>query len=253
MHLLAGIALGPADPRLPRRPRGRRRADGLRVPAARHEPRRPPRLPHRHQRDLRVVHDHGHHLVDLRQRRHARRGAALGGRRGRVRQPGGTPRTGLDAGRPREGPRARHQRRSRRPRRSRSATRRPSTDLEEELADDARRAGRSSPRPTRPSARPRPPSTSTSSATPLEALGPRGRRRLRHRVLVRDRRQGRPPATTRAGSTASRTSSRPRSSQPTHPTRYAIIQVQPVDRAGDRARARRRPPRRPTPTSRWSR
>ena len=134
VHLARRHRLGPADPRLPRGPRRRRRADGLRVPAARHEPRRPPRLPRGDQRDLRLVHDHGHHLVGLRQHRDARRGTALGGRGDRV--PARRHRRGrARPGRPREGPRARHQPRSRRPRSSRSSTRTRSPSSQEEVAD----------------------------------------------------------------------------------------------------------------------
>ena len=84
MHLARRHRLGPADPRLPRGARRRRRADGLGVPAARHEPRRPPRLPRGDQRHLRLVHAHGRHLVGVRQHRDARRDPPLGGRGDRV-------------------------------------------------------------------------------------------------------------------------------------------------------------------------
>ena len=100
---------------------------------------------------------------------------------------------------------------------------------------------------TRPSARRRPPSTSTSRATPLEALGLEGAADYVTVVLVRDAAARTTCPTTRAGSTASRTSSRPPSCSSSTRPHYAVVQVQPVDRAGDRAgrgaahpRARRR-------------
>ena len=132
--------------------------------------------------------------------------AALGGHRGRL--------PGRRAGRPRGGPRPRHLRAAaaRGARRARGA--RTSTPTRAERRARPSAAGSCCPSPTRASARPRPRSTSTSPRTPTRSSRSTRADGLRHRVLLRARRQGEARRTTRAGSTASCTSSRPRSGAP---------------------------------------
>ena len=135
LHLARRHRVGPADPRLPRGARRRRRPDGLGVPAPRHEPRRPPRLPRGDQR---------------RSSAGARSWASPGGCTATsgcsARPPTGWSRRSCTrpAARPRTASRSPTSRRptsstrprSRRPRSCRSSPTRRSRELEEELADE---------------------------------------------------------------------------------------------------------------------
>ena len=77
---LAGIALGSRDPRHPGGPRRRRRAHGLGLPAAGHQPGQPARLPARARRRVRLDDDPRPGLVDLPARPGSHRAASPRGR-----------------------------------------------------------------------------------------------------------------------------------------------------------------------------
>ncbi len=206
-------------------------------------------LPRRHQRHLRLVHDHGPHLVDLRHHRHARRGAQAGrSRRSSTRAaPPTTPA-------------------SRTPRSRRRATSTPPRcPRPEELNDldaDATStscARRSSRRSAAGGSCPsRTPAFGEAKATvdehfvanPDEELGLEG---AADYVTVYSFERGGKDGLPDDPSRLDRITTKLKTTfwQVQHPPHYAIIQMQPVKEQEAGARARRPRPRWPTRPSRW--
>ena len=245
LHVLAGISLGPADPRVPH-PRHRRRgAAGVDLPPAGHQRRRPARLPGRGHRVLGLAVHHGLGVVALRLGRHARHAARVGGQGGRLPDdPAGL-----------RSPRA-------------PATSTPPSCPPHRGAQQARGPGpastsRTQPSPSSTAGRSSPeanPSFGEAKAAVDEYFAANPARGPRHRQLRRLRRRcTRSSAAARTAhgqpepaSTGSRRSSRPPSaSSSTRPTTRSS-QVQPVAPQVAGPGSRRPSPRR-TPPSRWSR